>query len=423
MFLASAAAPYLGLILHSSQKYGIKPEILAGLLSQESGFQPDVITGQRKSSAGAVGVAQFMPTTWSGSWNPYRGQSPTNPQAAIPAAALYLSRLTKMYGGNYTKALAAYNAGPGNVDHWQSIPQTAAYVPAVFEKSKMFPGLAGAEKVPQNHQVPQTTEPPLQQTQAPVVQPQQQVQQQQTPQHYQMNPQQPANLQPGGDPLQQSRTALLGYLMSQNQAYASGQQGQNNIVPILAQMMQSNQAPQGLMQFPQSSSPQVQQGTPPSMPAEAPVTAPKAQRTIPNANPLAPYKGSVLGAQFKLNGLPGQGTHSFTSGPNNWESDNAVDLSVKYGTPVYAAQDGVIGSQIGSLNSQDPKMAGLRLHLKTNDNEWYYAHLSKIAPGIKPGMKVKKGALIGFSGAANGVNHLHLGVEHGNPVNLLNLGG
>jgi hypothetical protein len=255
MFLASAAAPYLGLILHSSQKYGIKPEILAGLLSQESGFQPDVITGQRKSSAGAVGVAQFMPTTWSGSWNPYRGQSPTNPQAAIPAAALYLSRLTKMYGGNYTKALAAYNAGPGNVDHWQSIPQTAAYVPAVFEKSKMFPGLAGAGK-------PENTQPVITKPQHMTANPTAESvavtpgNQQQAPQHYQMNPQQPANLQPGGDPLQQSRTALLGYLMSQNQAYASGQQGQNNIVPILAQMMQSNQAPQGLMQFPQSQSEQ-----------------------------------------------------------------------------------------------------------------------------------------------------------------------
>jgi murein DD-endopeptidase MepM/ murein hydrolase activator NlpD len=63
-------------------------------------------------------------------------------------------------------------------------------------------------------------------------------------------------------------------------------------------------------------------------------------------------------------------------------------------------------------------MAGLRLHLNTKDNEFYYAHLSAFAPGIKPGAKVKRGQIIGYSGSANGSPHLHLGVRSGDPRGL-----
>jgi len=48
------------------------------------------------------------------------------------------------------------------------------------------------------------------------------------------------------------------------------------------------------------------------------------------------------------------------------------------------------------------------------DNAAYYAHLSKIV--VKPGEKVKTGQILGYSGVANGVAHLHFAVEKGSPL-------
>lgn len=116
-----------------------------------------------------------------------------------------------------------------------------------------------------------------------------------------------------------------------------------------------------------------------------------------------------LAKRGHLIGTPGQGTHSWSAPPNNWESDNALDIAIPNGTNVLAVADGVIGPQFGPLDSSNPRFAGLRLHLVTHDNEWYYAHLEKFAHNIHPGTHVKTGQTLGYSGSANGVAHLHLG--------------
>jgi murein DD-endopeptidase MepM/ murein hydrolase activator NlpD len=113
-------------------------------------------------------------------------------------------------------------------------------------------------------------------------------------------------------------------------------------------------------------------------------------------------------------GLPYQGSHTLYG---NWESDNAVDIAVPTGTPVYAVADGTIGDQIGSLDSTDPHLEGLRVHLVTGNNEFYYAHLSQLV--VQPGEHVQKGQLIGYSGEANGVQHLHFACKVGSPVDVL----
>jgi murein DD-endopeptidase MepM/ murein hydrolase activator NlpD len=141
----------------------------------------------------------------------------------------------------------------------------------------------------------------------------------------------------------------------------------------------------------------------------------QAQRGFGPARPYV-YPAKKTG---KLIGRPGEGTHSFIEPPDNWESDNAIDIALPFGTRLVAVADGEIGTQFGALNSTNPRFLGLRCHLVTANNEFYYAHLSKFASGIKPGVKVKQGRLIGFSGAANGVNHLHIASKHGNPVSLL----
>ncbi len=122
----------------------------------------------------------------------------------------------------------------------------------------------------------------------------------------------------------------------------------------------------------------------------------------------------------KIIGTPYQGTHgkqfNVRGGSNNWESENAVDLAVPVGTPIYAVQDGVIGSQIGSLG-KGGRFAGERLHLVTSSDEFYYGHLSKIA--VKAGEHVHAGQLLGYSGSANGVAHLHFAVKTGDPLTML----
>lgn len=112
----------------------------------------------------------------------------------------------------------------------------------------------------------------------------------------------------------------------------------------------------------------------------------------------------------KLIGTPHAGTHTL----GNWQSDNAIDIAVPVGTPIYAAFDGVVDpARYGSLGSKNPRMAGLRMTITGQGNALYYAHLSKLV--ARPGQRVRKGQLIGYSGSANGVAHLHLGAQSGDP--------
>ncbi len=86
-------------------------EQYARLLQHESdNFAPDVLSGARKSSAGAVGIAQFMPATAAG-----LGVDPLDIEQSIDGGAYYLKQQLNNFGGDMRKALAAYNSGPGTV--------------------------------------------------------------------------------------------------------------------------------------------------------------------------------------------------------------------------------------------------------------------------------------------------------------------
>lgn len=116
-----------------------------------------------------------------------------------------------------------------------------------------------------------------------------------------------------------------------------------------------------------------------------------------------------LGKKGHIIGTPYHGTHTL----GNWQSDNALDIAVPVGTPVYAVTAGVIGSRIGPLSSTNPRFAGNRVTLEGAGNSYYYAHLSKLT--VKAGEHVIAGQLLGYSGEANGVAHLHFAVENGTP--------
>lgn len=122
------------------------------------------------------------------------------------------------------------------------------------------------------------------------------------------------------------------------------------------------------------------------------------------------------GGKGKIIGTPGAGTHSPTEGPANWQSDNAVDIAVPKGTPVYATRAGVISSSLGfgPMGPPSSRFGGSRLHLESYDGPtFFYAHLDRIV--VKRGQAVRRGQLLGYSGVANGVAHLHFAVDEGSP--------
>ncbi len=98
-------ARYRAPILSAAMKWGVSGALLAAQLLAESGFDPNA-----GSSAGAQGIAQFMPATAAA----YGLANPFDPVRAIDAQAHLMSDLLEQFGSP-ALALAAYNAGPGAV--------------------------------------------------------------------------------------------------------------------------------------------------------------------------------------------------------------------------------------------------------------------------------------------------------------------
>ena len=113
----------------AATRAGIDPDLFIRQMAQESiNFDPDVVSGRRVSSAGAQGVAQFMPDTAKG-----LGINPLDPAAALDAAAGLMAQYIQQYG-SWELALAAYNAGPGAVAEYGGVPpyeETQRYIQAV----------------------------------------------------------------------------------------------------------------------------------------------------------------------------------------------------------------------------------------------------------------------------------------------------
>lgn len=128
----SDSVPYEQLIDSAAQKYGIDPAILKGLIKQESGFNPDA-----GSPAGAQGLTQLMPGTAAA-----LGVTDVHdPAQSIDGGARYLRQQLDRFGGDYSKALAAYNAGPGAVQRYGGIPpyaETQNYVKSILAFAEQY---------------------------------------------------------------------------------------------------------------------------------------------------------------------------------------------------------------------------------------------------------------------------------------------
>jgi Transglycosylase SLT domain len=98
-------------ITESSRRYGVDPRLLRILCFIESRYRLDAV-----SPKGARGPMQFMPDTA----KRFGVRNPHDPQQAIDAAARYLRDLLMKFGGRLDLALAAYNAGEGTVESFQT---------------------------------------------------------------------------------------------------------------------------------------------------------------------------------------------------------------------------------------------------------------------------------------------------------------
>ncbi len=128
----SVPAQYAGVVEQAASQSGTPASLLAAILYNESRFQPDVV-----SSAGAEGIAQFMPATAAAN-----GVSPFDPSSAIPGAADMLAQFHAAFG-SWTDAIAAYAAGGGAVEAAGGVPQdgsTPQYVAKTLAEAGMAAG-------------------------------------------------------------------------------------------------------------------------------------------------------------------------------------------------------------------------------------------------------------------------------------------
>jgi soluble lytic murein transglycosylase-like protein len=113
-----------------ARRHGLDPALVLAVASVESGFRPKAV-----SPKGAQGLMQLMPATATS----LGVADAFDPETNLEGGSRYLAELIALYDGDLTKALAAYNAGPGAVKRHGGVPpyqETRAYVKKVLERYK-----------------------------------------------------------------------------------------------------------------------------------------------------------------------------------------------------------------------------------------------------------------------------------------------
>lgn len=130
-----------GLVVAAAQRSrcGLNPRIAVEQIRAESAFNPN-ITGPMTKYGTAKGIAQFIDATA----RQYGLTNPYDPVASADAYQRYMCDLLTQFSNSYPLALAAYNAGPGNVRKYgNQVPpfkETQNYVQKILTKA----GAAGA---------------------------------------------------------------------------------------------------------------------------------------------------------------------------------------------------------------------------------------------------------------------------------------
>ncbi|MDF2788686.1 MAG: hypothetical protein K0S80_1784 [Neobacillus sp.] len=125
---------FSSIIRAAASKYAISPALIAGIIEQESKWNPNA-----RSHVGATGLMQLMPSTA----RSMGVKNPRDPYQNIMGGARYIKEMLRLNKGNVPLALASYNAGYGNVLKYGGIPpfkETQNYVRIVQSNIRKFGG-------------------------------------------------------------------------------------------------------------------------------------------------------------------------------------------------------------------------------------------------------------------------------------------
>jgi len=123
---------YDPLIKKAAQKFNVDFSLIKAVIEVESAYNPRAV-----SPKGAQGLMQIMPSNFKA----LKLSDPFEPSQNIMAGTRYLNKMIHQYKGNIKHALAAYNAGPGNVDKYKGIPpfqETRNYVQRVMALHRIY---------------------------------------------------------------------------------------------------------------------------------------------------------------------------------------------------------------------------------------------------------------------------------------------
>lgn len=130
------SAPYEAHITEHSRRLGVAEDLVRAVIQVESAFNPTAV-----SDKGAMGLMQLMPATAA----ELGVQDPFDPNENIRGGVTYLKQLLTRYDNKVELALAAYNAGSGNVDKYGTVPpfnETRNYVDKITKAAPKAPANA-----------------------------------------------------------------------------------------------------------------------------------------------------------------------------------------------------------------------------------------------------------------------------------------